>query len=137
MIVILNCIWVMLMALVYFPEHDDRDHGSPIYWYYCSLVTLLLALAPIVHWIFAIKYFESAIDAPLLIQRDSVEFKDLQRRQKRNKWVIRGLNISVSLAYLLAAIISFAFNDDDDYYRSAFEKFWNFEAWSLAPRLDL
>ena len=77
--VLLNCLWILLMVEIYFPENSG-ERGTPLYWLYVALVTLILALVSAIHWIFSIKYFESAISTSLFMGRDSLSLQEIESK---------------------------------------------------------
>ena len=77
-------------------------------------------LAAIYHWFFAINYFEGAISTSVLIKWESTDFEEREYKLKRNKWIIRALNIAFVVTNLVSPCLIFALDDSDDpYYTNA------------------
>ena len=77
-----------------------------------SIAILLPTLNVIAHWIFAISYFEVAISTYVFIKWDQLEQDDIQKKQKRNVWILRAMNIVFYLVITISAALCFGLDKE-------------------------
>ena len=82
------------LVAIYLAKNHDPDTAYPKFWLRLYLISFVLISdgTSLVHWLFAVKYFELSLNFPLLIGQ--VAEDEISRTKKCIKWTTRALNIA-------------------------------------------